>query len=222
MSEFNSKNFNLKKTNRGLELFVDEQRSLFLDFVNDSKYRRPHRGKNELIAKALGYSSGFREVWDLTAGLCEDALFISQLGFKVSAFERHPQLAALIADALDRLKLSKPENKYSNISLKQADSINFLSEISDASGPEVLYLDPMFEYSKIKSALPRIEMQIFRALVGPDVDAKELLQQAIRVAKKRVVVKRPRKELPMLDQVQHSFEGRAVSYDLYMPRALRG
>ncbi|MFM4737775.1 class I SAM-dependent methyltransferase, partial [Aeromonas caviae] len=56
--------------------------------------------------------------------------------------------------------------------------------------PEVIYLDPMFPH-KQKSALVKKEMRVFQSLVGADLDADALLPAALRMADKRVVVKRP-------------------------------
>jgi 16S rRNA (guanine1516-N2)-methyltransferase len=56
--------------------------------------------------------------------------------------------------------------------------------------PDVIYLDPMFPH-KQKSALVKKEMRVFQSLVGPDLDADALLPAALKMAEKRVVVKRP-------------------------------
>ncbi|HBO39366.1 MAG TPA: DNA polymerase I, partial [Pasteurellaceae bacterium] len=57
-------------------------------------------------------------------------------------------------------------------------------------GADVVYLDPMYPH-KQKSALVKKEMRVFQHLVGADSDADELLEPALKMAKKRVVVKRP-------------------------------
>lgn len=212
----------LEKTDLGTELITDEGLRLFLDFVGDrARYRKPHRGKNELIAKATGLSKGLTEIWDLTAGLGEDAWFLVALGAKVTAFERHPLIAALLKDALDRASVSPiTSDQARRFEVRSEDAREALAKIPDHEGPQVIYMDPMFQFAKEKSALPRKEMQIFRAVVGADADSVELLREAIRVAKDRVVVKRPIKEAPLLPQVQHRFEGSAIRYDFYSPRAL--
>jgi 16S rRNA (guanine1516-N2)-methyltransferase len=56
--------------------------------------------------------------------------------------------------------------------------------------PDAIYLDPMFPHKK-KSALVKKEMRLFQHLLGPDDDADRLLEPAIQLAQKRVVVKRP-------------------------------
>ena len=56
--------------------------------------------------------------------------------------------------------------------------------------PDAVYLDPMFPHKK-KSALVKKEMRLFQQLLGSDDDADHLLQSALDLATKRVVVKRP-------------------------------
>lgn len=211
----------LEITPRGTELVTDEGQRLFLDFVSDrARYRKAHRGKNELIAKATGLSKGHKEIWDLTAGLAEDAWFLVSLGARVTAFERQPLIAALVKDAHARALLSPvTAEAASRFSFSQEDSLQVLKKMETGRGPAVIYMDPMFHFAKEKSALPRKEMQIFRSLVGSDPDANDLLAEALRVAGERVVVKRPLKEAPLRDGVQHRFEGSSIRYDLYSPRA---
>ena len=213
----------LERSEKGLELVTDEGQRLFLDFVADrAHYLKPHRGKSELIAKATGLSKGYREIWDLTAGLAEDAWFLVRLGARVTAFERHPLISELVQDAWQRASQNpSTEMLAQNFRLIPEDAIQFLQKLPMGEGPEVIYLDPMFSFKKEKSALPRKEMQIFRAVVGSDSDSLNLLKESLRVAKDRVVVKRPLKEAPLLDGVQHRFEGSSIRFDLYQPASFR-
>ena len=68
-----------------------------------------------------------------------------------------------------------------------------------------------------KSALVKKEMRVFHALVGSDDDADELLPAALRVARKRVVVKRPR-IAPALEGARpsHVLAGKRNRYDIYV------
>lgn len=192
----------------GLSWVDAELGSLHVDFLNDRKnYHRPaHMGKNELIAKAIGMPKGNRQVFDATLGLAQDAWFLNSLGIQVTGCERSPILFLLLFDAVLRAK-----NENTNLALKIhfADAKDLLPKLC----PQVVYVDPMFAEKKKKS-LPRKEMQIFRKLVGADLDSTELLQIALRVSD-RVVVKRPDKSEPLLSPVTHSFKGRTVRYDLY-------
>lgn len=196
---------------------------LKIDFLNDhvNYSRKGHRGKSELIAKALGLGKGVKCVFDLTCGLAQDAFFLAQLGVEVRAFERSEQLFKILNSALLAARDQAPDREdLKRLSIELKNSIDFLSsqEFRDMDQSEVaLYLDPMFPEKK-KSALPRKEMQIFRMLVGDDLDATELLAKALESRCQRVVVKRPLKAEDLGEGVIHRFKGTTVRYDLYKPK----
>jgi 16S rRNA (guanine1516-N2)-methyltransferase len=200
---------------------------LKIDFLNDhiNYSRKSHRGKSEIIAKALGANKGVRRVLDLTCGLAQDAFFLAQIGFEVRAFERSRVLFEILDKALRQAQFAAPERlDLKRFSIEHCDSIDFLRRsVSEPSfGPGLaLYLDPMFPEKK-KSALPRKEMQIFRGLVGSDEDAHILLQLALSTQCERVVVKRPLRAEALAPGVVHSFEGTTVRYDLYSPSGWQG
>ena len=88
--------------------------------------------------------------------------------------------------------------------------------------PEVIYLDPMFPH-KQKSALVKKEMRVFQSLVGADLDADALLPAALRMADKRVVVKRP-DYAGWLNEHKPSMaiETKSNRFDVYVMAALAG
>ncbi|MFN7455072.1 MAG: class I SAM-dependent methyltransferase [Pseudobdellovibrionaceae bacterium] len=182
-----------------------------IDF-SDKEYQRPHRGKSEVIAKACGAPKGFDQVIDLSAGLGEDAVFLSRLGFDVKAIERHPLVFALLQQAAKQAKLTSPEFLF-------ADSKVWLQQYGRELSGQVLYFDPMFSPKK-KSALPRKEMRIFRDVVGADLDAVKLAELALQTNAARFVVKRPIKAEPLVSNPIHQFEGSAIRYDLYTPKGI--
>ena len=192
-------------SDKGLSLLDSEMGELFLDFQSSNYFRKSHRGKNELIAKALALRSG-NQVIDATLGLAQDAVFLAQLGAKVIGFERSQVVYALLLDAKRRSGI--------DVDIRQGDSLQELKSLPDK--PAVIYMDPMFPEKK-KSALPRKEMRIFKKYVGEDPDALELLQLCRELATERVVVKRPLKSEDLAPGVVHSFRGTTVRYDLYSP-----
>lgn len=193
---------------KGLSLVDEDLGILNLDFQGDSvNYQRSaHRGKQELIAKAIGMAKGHKRVFDATLGLAQDAWFLAQLGAEVEGCERSPVVYLLLSDALLRSGETRLKIHFGDSKLKIRD----LQDIS------TIYVDPMFPEKK-KSALPRKEMQIFRKWVGEDGDAMDLLQEALASRAERVVVKRPMKAPELMSGVIHSFEGKTVRYDLYTP-----
>jgi 16S rRNA (guanine1516-N2)-methyltransferase len=199
----------------GESVFVKdhEGRKLAIDFdENHLDYqRRGHRGKNEMIAKALGVAKGSKKILDLSVGMAIDSVFLCQLGFQVIGLERSPVLYALLKEAFE--KTQKPE--LADYQLIQADSREFLETQKNKIEVDAIYFDPMYPHKK-KSALPKQEMVVFRDLVGDDADASEVLKLALTWPVRRVVVKRPMKAEELLPGVSHSFEGKVVRYDTYV------
>ena len=93
-------------------------------------------------------------------------------------------------------------------------------EQSEIEAADVVYLDPMFPH-RDKSALVKKEMQVFRTIVGDDEDSGQLLASALKHARYRVVVKRPRKA-PAIEGPEPTtrVEGKSSRYDVYSIRAL--
>lgn len=191
--------------------------------VNFTSGKYAHRrhyggGKSQLIAKAIGLSSlKAPTVLDLTAGLGQDAFVMACLGCKVHMLERSPIIAALVADALAR---AAADPSFSNLTLQLTvtDSLKYLKTLSPTEYPEVIYIDPMFP-SRTKSALVKKEMRVLRAIVGEDPDANLLLAHARQVAKKRIVVKRPRLAPNLDDQVPDVvYRGQSSRFDVYMAK----
>ncbi len=190
-----------------------EKRKLTIDFdKNHLDYaRRGHRGKNELVAKALGYVKGHRSVLDLSMGMGIDSVFLTQLGFSVTAVERSPVLYALLKNALEKTQ----QEDLRKIFLYWDDSLHFLKTKKNELSVDTIFFDPMYPHKK-KSALPKQEMVIFRDLVGNDMDAAEVLAEALTWPVKRVVVKRPVHAEELLPGVRHAYLGKVVRYDTYV------
>lgn len=169
---------------------------------------------NEVVAKALGVKPHYRPtVLDATAGMGRDSLIMAMLGCKVEMQERNPSIFHLLKNALHRFeKQGGPRELVGELSLSNRNSIENLSE-TDA---EVIYLDPMFPERK-KSALVKKEMRLFKLLAGEDLDADNLLIEALKSNAKRVVVKRP-KGAPLLagKKPSHEISAKKFRYDVYL------
>ena len=167
--------------------------AIYVDFIgNASEYRRKHGGgRKQAIAKAIGLKKGATPlVVDATAGLGRDAFVLASLGCRVHMIERSPAVAALLEDGLHRAKLDSTIGAWVSqlMSFDTGDSRKILLLLPFE--PDVVYLDPMYPTKK-KPALVKKEMRVFRDLIGQDPDADSLLDIALKVAKERVVVKRP-------------------------------
>ena len=197
-----------------------EPRTLHLDFISGRENHRRHfgGGKSQAIAKACGIKGRFRPtILDCTAGQGRDAFVLASLGCKMHLLERSLAAYTLLNDALERAAQSEDET------LKQIVSRIFLQYISahdhliqaEPDSVDLVYLDPMFPERK-KSALVKKEMRIFHTLIGADDDADTLLESALRVAKYRVVVKRPRAAPPLSNTPPALIiDGKSTRFDVY-------
>ena len=193
---------------------------VYADFVSGrADYRRKHGGgRGQLLARAVfpkGVSSP--TVIDATAGLGRDAFVLASLGARVTLLERSPVVGALLEDALRRAYDSAVADITTRMTLDIGDAVDYLQTLSER--PDVIYLDPMYPHTNKganKRALQKKEMQLFQQLVGQDEDAAELLAVARRVARNRVVVKRPA-GAPFLGDArpQGRLESKNTRFDLH-------
>ena len=220
--------FALVLTDTRLELRkLDEPKlgAVYVDFVDGAvAHRRKFGGgRGQSIAKAVGLKSGaMPTVVDATAGLGRDAFVLASLGCKVTLIERSPVVAALLQDGLARAAQDLEIGSWvsERMHLLQGPAVDNLLALSER--PEVIYLDPMFPH-KQKSALVKKEMRVFQSLVGPDLDADALLPAALKMANKRVVVKRPA-YAGWLNEHKPSMaiETKGNRFDVYVMAALAG
>lgn len=204
-----------------LALVVCEQpkwRPLHIDFSQGTvHYRQTHlQGTNELIAKAVGWKKNKPiHIFDTTAGLGREAFLLAALGAKLTLFERHPIIAALLKDGLQRAKaVSEIAPIIDRMTLIETCAISYLqSPFTDL--PQVIYCDPMFE-TRTKSAAVKKEMQILQTVVGADTDAQQLVKLSLKVAQQRVVVKRANYAPPLMENPSFSLKGRSHRFDVYI------
>lgn len=194
---------------------------IYVDFLHGkTAYRQKHGGgKNQLIAKAIGIKSNYKPtVLDATAGLGRDAFVLASLGCKVQMIERSQIIAALLEDGLLRAQQNTEFQKNCALSLLHIDSKTYLQRLNEnnTNVPDVIYIDPMYPL-RTKSALVKKELRALREIVGEDNDAAEILHLALKIAKKRVVVKRP-KSAPTLNEIKPSIIYQSVNtrFDVYL------
>lgn len=192
------------------------------------------------VVKAVGFKNSPWNILDATAGLGCDASLLALVGCQVTAIERNPIVAALLRDGLQRAaaaeKIEWPPDVSASesasaapssgsqtaadhwlhrLALIESDAIQYIHQLPPESRPDVIYLDPMFPH-RTKSALVKKEMRLCRAVAGDDPDAPALLEAALAVARRRVVVKRaahaPEIAGPAPSLIR---KGKAVRYDIY-------
>lgn len=194
---------------------------IMVDFIRGAAAHRRKfgGGKGQSIAKAAGISSSYKpSVLDATAGLGGDAFVLATLGCEMSLIERHPVVYTLLQNGLQRAA-GDPEvgDIIQRMRLHHGNSAELMLHWlqSGFEQPDVIYLDPMFPHSK-SSADVKKEMKVFRTLVGADEDEQALWAAADKLARCRIVVKRPR-HAPNLAGQEPSYvlAGKANRFDIY-------
>lgn len=191
---------------------------LICDFVGGAVGHRLRfgGGRGQALPKAAGFAKGQTpSVVDATAGLGRDAFLLASLGADVVLIERSPEVYAILAEGL---KLAGDAGSpyceiVSRMTLVQGSSHDLLANYR----PDVVLVDPMHP-PRGNSALVKKEMRQLRDLVGTDPDAFELMQVALAVAQKRVVLKWPLRAATMPDLVPYSHQilGKSTRYDVFM------
>ncbi|MBB3048077.1 16S rRNA (guanine1516-N2)-methyltransferase [Litorivivens lipolytica] len=185
-----------------------------VDFVRALQQRR--QGPELLIKAVTGNLSVKLAVIDATAGLGRDSAILLGRGLAVTMVEQNPVVAALLENAIDRLKLQDAE-AAGRLSLNSADAADYLAQ----HRADVVYLDPMFAASG-KSALAKKDMQLFQHLLGHGDEDSRLLDAALASAEYRVVVKRALKAPPLAGREPGvAIKGKAVRFDVYPLKSLK-
>jgi 16S rRNA (guanine1516-N2)-methyltransferase len=212
---------------RGVSLGFEARERLRADLVSGRlAWRLRHGGgRGQAVARAVGLRRGrpAPTVLDATAGLGRDAAVLAALGCTVHAWERHPAVHALLEDALARADVDSETRTLlgGRLTLHEGDAAVPLADAA-ASAMDVVLLDPMHPPRR-GSALPRLEMQLFRALVGEDADQSALFAAALASGARRVVVKRPAEAPPQAlpdgstPRPTAAVPGRTTRFDLYKP-----
>lgn len=204
--------YRLHLTAEGLQLICPGCQPQWADFRRTSWQRRRDQGKQQGLVKACKPRPGQRIV-DVTAGWGRDAALLASFGAAVCMVERNPVMASLLADGLARAAAQDPNPLP--LSLLQADSLDYLQDLSPAGYPDLIYLDPMHP-AREKSALVKKDLQWLQQWLGPDLDALSLLTLSRQRVRDRVVVKWPQKQAP-LSPPTYSLPGKTVRFDVYLP-----
>ncbi len=182
-----------------------------------------HRQGEQLswpIAKTGAFSQALGKktltVVDATAGWGQDSLAMFRMGYDVLSIERSPVMAELLADGFKRLQQLAWVQQLNLTAplLKSGNAIELLEQLDFQ--PDCIYLDPMFQPKRKKSALAKKSIMVLRDLVGDDMDKEELFAAALKATGKRVIVKSPDYAEPLGGKPSESFQGKLLRYDVYL------
>ena len=194
--------------------------SLWVDFDSSQARRRIcHSGQELLVQAARIRHQNAPLVVDATAGLGRDGFLLAAHGCRVIMMEQHPVVAALLANGLARARLI-PELApiVERIQLLQGNACDLLPRLPEP--PDVISLDPMFpartKSAKVKENLRLL--QLLQELQQGSIEAPEpLLQTALQLGVKKVVVKRPLKAVPLAGPApSYTLRGKAIRFDVYV------
>jgi len=187
---------------------LDQSLELEVDLRQGSLARRLRGARrDEPLPRACGLHrrTDAPTVVDATAGLCRDAMVLAHLGCQVEALERVPALAFLAHDAIASSWLAP------RLRVRCVDALAWLTT---AAACDVVCLDPMFEAPG--KAQVKKDMQVCRLLAGPPDDPLPLFDEARRLARERVVVKRAVDAPPLRPGVSFAVDGERVRFDVYL------
>lgn len=173
-----------------LELYPLGEETPFFFHPNSSMFRikRLLKGEKDPFIDAAQLQPGM-SILDCTLGLASDSIVASfavgETG-KVVGIEANPYLAYLVREGLNQWDsgIDKMNMSMRRIIIKQNDSLKVLQELEDKSF-DCVYFDPMFEETILES-------DGIRGLAKFAKDeglSTELMKQAHRVARKRIVLK---------------------------------
>ena len=183
--------------------------------VDFGKRQRGRPGEN--LRRAVGRQPG--RVIDATAGFAADAFTLATLGHRVLAWERSPILVALIEDGLRRA-LADPDLRAAagRLEIQCGDSLDLLPRLDER--PDAVYIDPMYPApERPKTALPPLEIQLLRRLLGGEPGAEALLASALATGAGRVVLKRPPGAPELAGPLAAQHAGKLARYDVYQGEA---
>lgn len=212
----------LKLDTNGLSL-INNETELREDFSKLLNRIKPNNLNSESIIKAAKFKEKKEDLVaiDATAGLGEDSLLLAAYGFKVELFEKNPIIALLLEDAIERaMEIPELVNIVSRMKVHFGDSIIEMPKLK--INPDVILLDPMFPERKKKSLIKK-KFQILHLLEEPCNNEKELLDSAILLKPKKIIIKRPINADKLGDiKPSYSIKGDTIRYDcIYINNDIR-
>ncbi|MDC3150640.1 class I SAM-dependent methyltransferase [SAR86 cluster bacterium] len=161
-----------------------------------------------LLKKCFSKFDKSCKVFDLTAGFCQDAYCISNMGFEVIAYEKESWLFEFTKSCMN---FSKKEN------LKLI-NLNSLEAFNTFTQKDILFIDPMFEVNS--KSLAKKEIQFLRKCI-PGSPEREIIDASINSSAGLIVIKRHK-----LSNTKHSIKpsyvikGKVVSLEVFDRRGL--
>lgn len=205
----------LELSTEGLSLKCDDL-ELKGNFESLKRRLTKNNLQSELLVKAAKIKGKETvSILDATAGLGEDSVILAAAGFSVTMYEYDEIIFALLEDSVYRASHTVEYAHIANrMTLKNEDSIKAMTELKETEKPDVILLDPMFP-KREKSALIKKKFQLLQKLESPCDKEEALLNAAMNLKPKKIIIKRPLKG-PFLAGVKpsYSLKGKAIRVDV--------
>ncbi|MBQ3265138.1 MAG: class I SAM-dependent methyltransferase [Ruminococcus sp.] len=171
------------------------------------------RLSHEMLVRIVKTRSERPIAFDAAAGMGEDALLLAAAGYTVYLFEQDAVIAALLRDAIHRAKRrSDLKEIVGRMILTEGNSIELMQTVPEQ--PEIIYLDPMFP-ARRKSGLINKKLQLIQKLEQPCAQEQELLEAALALHPKKIVIKRPLNGVYLAGRKpSYTVKGKAIRYDV--------
>lgn len=171
-----------------LALVLNDKELFFHPGLAKLRIKEIQAGKTDQMIKAMDLKEG-DSLLDCTLGLASDAIVASFMvgpGGKVVGLEDSYPLSEIVRRGLQSYSGEKLEilNAMRRIQVINVNHLNHLRELPSNSY-DVVYFDPMFRVPREKSS----SMAPLRPLANSDPLSGEAVKEAVRVARKRVVMK---------------------------------
>lgn len=162
--------------------YFSEKGELF--FHPDTALLRIKNNDNEPLIDIIG--TGPKTIIDATMGLASDSIVLSYYGNKVIALEENAVIHLIVSKGLKTYTTGneKVDRAMKKITTKRTDSLSYLKKCSTKS-VDVVYFDPMFSkgIEESKNLVGLADLASSKRL------SKELLEEAKRVAREKIIVK---------------------------------
>lgn len=210
----------LEQTEHGLTL-TDGALTLTGDFTRLLPRLKANNLTGELIVRAARIKNALMplRVLDATAGLGEDSFLLAAAGYEVTLYEYDPVIGRLLEDALRRAaQVPELAETAARMRFVAGDSIAAMREMvrrpqPETARPDVILLDPMFP-AREKSGLVKKKFQLLQQLELPCANETELLEAALSVHPRKIIIKRPAKGPQLAGRKpDYSISGKAIRYD---------
>lgn len=211
----------LKKNRLSQELLVKAARIKGVEhpFVVDAT---AGLGEDSLLLAGAGFKVLMCESDSVIAALLRDTLERAAKNQQLSDIVSRMELIEMDSIGVLTELSSAPRLSASEVSavpVMTGSETNVLANLAAFEAdmaPDVVYLDPMFP-ARTKSAAVKKKFQLLHYLEAPCSNQEELLEAALAVHPKKVVVKRPAKGPYLADKKpSYSITGKAVRFDVYV------